>query len=93
MTRSEKYLHQHLAKYPFCTRETCSHYKEYAAKVIFEEPDNGFIAHAEAFNTAQARVVIEEGVERDFPNLHLKSLDVKPWREVFGDLPYGEMPR
>lgn len=76
MSKTSEYLAEHLREHPLCTEFTCPHTKNYFAKVIFVEPDNGFIATVQAFNEEQAEQVVRDGVTGSYPHLHVKSIEV-----------------
>lgn len=69
-------LAEHLSQYPNCTEATCPHTKKYIAKVIFVEPDNGFLATVAALGLEQAKRVVREGVAWSHPQLTVKSIEV-----------------
>lgn len=76
MSKTSQYLADHLREHPLCTELTCPHTKNYFAKVIFVEPDNGFIATVQAFDEGQAEQVVREGVAQSHPNLTVKSIEI-----------------
>lgn len=68
-------LKKHLDDYPDCTEATCPHTKNYIVKVIFKEPDNGFIATAQAFDNESAEQIVRDNVEKTHAHLHIKSVE------------------
>ncbi len=76
MDNLELELKEHLAEYPNCTETTCPHLINYVFMVIFEEPDNGFLGTARAFNDEQAKKVIRRGLAQTRPELHVKKLEI-----------------
>jgi hypothetical protein len=69
-------LAEHLKEHPLCTEFTCPHTKNYFAKVIFDQPDHGFIATVQAFNEEQAEQVVREDLPVTHPHLTVKSVEV-----------------
>jgi hypothetical protein len=86
---------EHTKKYPDCTEFTCPHTRNYMAKVIFKQPNRGFIATAQAFDEAGAKAVIKSGLKYNHAGLDVKSIDVeemKPGEAAMFGLPERPLP-
>lgn len=75
---NDQIIAAHREKYPTCsaTFGTCPHWRTFHFMVIFEEPDNGFLGKAEAFDKETANQVIRNGLAQTHPTLHVKRLEV-----------------
>lgn len=76
MSSVAQQLAEHLLEYPNCTESTCPHTKNYYTKVIFTQPDKGFIATVQAFSEKQAKEVVLEGVKKTHPHLTVKTVEI-----------------